>query len=315
MRPTVVLSNVPEQCVTFLWNSVLDYYVGYRFFEHEPKILNLPVSGIEGQPTSSLGEIPNLDKNIQPLVDSHKWLKNWLCTYHELNLQAPIQLNFQAYNDGSARCTSLDNHGKITRELYFQPAEDGVWMWMKLTTSERIAGACCIQQCLRYTGNMNASWRRVIAKTPFLSELDMQAMGNPNQSLTYVRRNDGWFRLPVQHVALVTVSDYQSLSDSIEGEIDTGLIVRETVDMQTAPQEFWEQVAPQATWDQIATGMYWERTACVSNRNPADCVHAWIDFGPLEAGESRTLHGKFYFIEGSKDDLLALWQQDFRITG
>jgi hypothetical protein len=58
--------------------------------------------------------------------------------------------------------------------------------------------------------------------------------------------------------------------------------------------------------------MYWERTACISNRHPADCVHAWIDFGPLAAGQSRMLQGVVYFIEGSKNDLLALWQSDFK---
>jgi hypothetical protein len=61
-------------------------------------------------------------------------------------------------------------------------------------------------------------------------------------------------------------------------------------------------------------GMYWERTAWVSNRHPADCIHASIDFGPLAAGQSRTLHGVVYFIEGSKDDLLTLWQSDFKDT-
>jgi hypothetical protein len=59
--------------------------------------------------------------------------------------------------------------------------------------------------------------------------------------------------------------------------------------------------------------MYWERTAYVSNWHPADCVHALVDFGPLDAGQSRTVCGKFYLIEGTKDDLLAAWQRDFSI--
>ena len=43
----------------------------------------------------------------------------------------------------------------------------------------------------------------------------------------------------------------------------------------------------------------------------ADCIHSGIDFGPLNAGAFRTVQGKFYWIEGTKDDLLASWQKDF----
>jgi hypothetical protein len=49
----------------------------------------------------------------------------------------------------------------------------------------------------------------------------------------------------------------------------------------------------------------------VSNRHPADCLHAGVDFGPLAAGESRSVQGKFYWLEGTKDDLFDLWQQEF----
>ncbi len=57
--------------------------------------------------------------------------------------------------------------------------------------------------------------------------------------------------------------------------------------------------------------MYWERSILVSNRHPADCLHAWVDVGPLSAGRSRTLHGKIYFLEGSKQDVFDHWQRDF----
>lgn len=139
-------------------------------------------------------------------------------------------------------------------------------------------------------------------------------MGNPNQLLTYVRRNYRWFRLPAKHVFFATASDYQSLSNSIGNDIDTGLIARETMYRKEASQEYWQQVAPREKWDQITICLYRECTTCVSNRHPSDCIHDWIDFVPLEAGESRTLHGKFYFIEGMKDDFLELWKQDFRIV-
>jgi hypothetical protein len=73
-------------------------------------------------------------------------------------------------------------------------------------------------------------------------------------------------------------------------------------------------VAAGTRWEQIATGMYWERTVAISNRHPADCVHAWVDFGPLDVAESRTVWGKFYYLEGTKDDLLDRWRRDFTIN-
>jgi hypothetical protein len=80
--------------------------------------------------------------------------------------------------------------------------------------------------------------------------------------------------------------------------------------LQLAPPEYWERVAPLAAWVPVTCGMYWERTAYLSNRHPTDCVHAWIDFGPLKAGQPRTLQGVVYYLSGSKDDLLKLWQRD-----
>jgi hypothetical protein len=77
------------------------------------------------------------------------------------------------------------------------------------------------------------------------------------------------------------------------GAVDHGLIIRESLDSR------------------CSSGMYWERTAYISNRHPADCLHASMDFGPLKAGQSRTVHGKFYFIDGPKDNLLGAWRRDF----
>jgi len=51
----------------------------------------------------------------------------------------------------------------------------------------------------------------------------------------------------------------------------------------------------------------------VSNRHPADCLHAGVDMGPLKASESRTVQGKFYWLDGTKGDVYALWRQEFGV--
>jgi hypothetical protein len=314
MKPIVVLSNAHEQCATFFWKDSPQYYVGYRLIEHDPQALATSLAGIENQPACRLGDIP--DGESQPLPAPQPGLpnKNWLTGYSEPDPADPIQLSFQTNTDGTARCSGLDNHGAQKRELFLRPAEDGVWLSMRLTTQAPIAGAFCVQQCLRFSGNWNEAWRRTVAHTPFLSELDVQAMGHPDLSLTHVRQDGRWLNIPMEHARYPTAAGRPLLGGTGALAIAHGLVVRETLSRQVAPDWYWDLVAPGATWASVASGLYWERTAYVSNRHPADCVHASVDFGPLSAGQSRTLHGKFYFVEGTKDDLLAAWRRDFPIN-
>jgi hypothetical protein len=190
----------------------------------------------------------------------------------------------------------LDNEGKQEREFFFRPTDSGVLMWMKMTTHVDLPGACAVQQCLRFSGATNQQWRRPIALIPFLSEFDIQAQGKPNDSLTWVRRDGGWMRLPVQHTRYHTPPGALLLADGSDGEIPHGLIVRESLDQR------------------YCSGMYWERTAYVSNRHPADCLHCSVDFAPLREGQSRTVHGKFYFVDGPNDRLLEMWRGDFPVS-
>ena len=126
-----------------------------------------------------------------------------------------------------------------------------------------------------------------------LSELDLQAQHNPSATLTFCRKDGGWLKFPVPWTIYRPPGGAAPISGESAGEIDHGLIVRESLD------------------GQYTSGMYWERTVYVSNRHPADCLHSSVDFGPLEADESRTVHGKIYFVEGTKDQLLGKWRQDF----
>ena len=308
-NPSVFVSNAQEQCLSIYWNET-PHYIGYRFLEGEPVISALPVSDYEHQPVAH-----HLDLSERTLPPANQSVNSgqrndWLTDYSEQNSQAPVQFSFRRAEDGTAYVQCLLK-GRQQLDMVFQPFVHGVWVQATLTTTETITGSYCLQQCLRFTGMYNASWRQAIAYTPFLSEFDMQAMGNPNGTLTYARHREQWLRFPVQYVAYPT---NHNLVELREESVDHGLIVRESPSRQLAPASYWEHVAPGAHWEQITAGMYWERTAYISNRHPADCIHADVDFGPLEAGQSRKLTGVIYFMEGSKDDLLALWQKDFQIN-
>jgi hypothetical protein len=289
-----------------------NYYLGYRFFEDTPTVTDQSILGYETQPRAAVIDFPDMGAIAMSQSSSQNWKNEWRIAYHEKNPNKANQLSFRLSTKGVAHVQYAEENSQQQCEWYFQPFTHGVRIWAKLTTQTEIKGSYCLQQCLRFTGMFNAKWRQVIAHTPFLSELDMQAMGNANGTLTYARRNNEWSRFPVPHVLFPTCANGVNVFGSQKDVVDHGLIVRESPSRQVAPARYWELVAPGTSWDQITSGMYWERTACISNRHPADCVHAWIDFGPLAAGQSRTLQGVVYFIEGTKDDLLAFWQSDFK---
>jgi hypothetical protein len=315
MKPSIVLSNPEHQCVTFFWDEMPQNHLGYRFVEGQPTVGEQPVVGYETQPVARLADLPPVQVASHKKISNPLWKKDWLTTYSEANPQAPVPFTFYHSDDGVAHIHCFENGGQQRRELVLQPFTHGVRIWVTLFTRETISGSYCLQQCLRFTGMFNGAWRQGIAYTPFLSELDMQAMGNANGTLTYARRDNQWCTFPVQHIVYPTHSALLKSDVPLGERVDHGLMLRETASRQLAPASYWERVAPNSTWEQIASGMYWERTAFISNRHPADCIHAWIDFGPLEAGQSRTLMGVVYFMEGSKDDLLAVWQQDYNIGG
>jgi len=292
-RPVVVLSKPDAQCATFFWPERPDCYVGYRFIEHSPEMSPEPLPAIEQLPVCAWGETPAVQDQLLAAGSADPWGKGWSNSYDEGDEGDPVQLAFRSFPDGAAWARGLDNGGDQTRVFHFKPVEDGVAMWMTVRTRVPLPGAFCVQQCLRFTGRHNAEWRQRVARVPSLSELDLQAGGHANETLTHARRPGGWISFPVQHTRRPTRAGRSLAGEPEDEEVLHGLIVRESADRR------------------YASGMYWERTAYVSNRHEADCLHAAVDFGPLQAGESRTVRGRFYFVEGSKEDLLAAWRKEF----
>ena len=293
MKPIIVLSNAEQQCATFFWRENPQFYVGYRFIEHEPDVLPTPLPGIDLLP-AALGVVPpTSDKPALSGKEGDPWNNDWKVRHVDDHSGNGTQLSFATFSDGAALCRSAGNVSGQIREFFFEPVDDGVCLWMKLTSRAAIMGAFCVQQCLRFTGSSNVEWRRRVALVPFLSEFDIQARGKPLETITFARRGNQWLRFPLSHTRYHTAPGFALVAGKSEGEVDHGLIVRESLDSK------------------YCSGMYWERTAYISNRHPADCVHASVDLGPLDPGGSRLARGKVYFITGTKDDLLELWKKDF----
>jgi hypothetical protein len=311
MGPIVLLSNPMMQCLTFFWVPHPRRWVGYRVCEGLPETHPQPILGDATWPAAGWGAFPEPAEDLLPSSKISLPRKRWRTEYREEKRLDPTQLAFQAFGDGSAWCRLQEGNGQQQREFFFRPVDDGVQMWMRLTTQIPIEGSYLVQQCLRFTGAQNWSLRRNIAFVPFLSELDLQAMGHPDLTLTYARQGGEWLSFPARQILYATPLGSSLTGHELNGPVDHGLIIRETLDRKVVPASYFRRTAAGETWERVTAGMYWERTALVSNRHSADCVHAVVDLGPLSAGESRTVHGKFYWIEGTKDDLLAAWRRDF----
>jgi hypothetical protein len=60
------------------------------------------------------------------------------------------------------------------------------------------------------------------------------------------------------------------------------------------------------------TGIAWDRFVSAQGHNPWECMHLSVNVGPLKRGETRTVQGRIYLFQGSKEELLKRYQADFR---
>jgi len=72
-----------------------------------------------------------------------------------------------------------------------------------------------------------------------------------------------------------------------------GIIIRESIDKR------------------YVMGIAWESFLSSQGHNPWHCMHLSIKVGPLEQGEKKTIRGKIYLFEGSKEDCLKEFTKDF----
>jgi hypothetical protein len=302
MKPIVLLSNLEHQCVSFVWPHDLSYFVGYRFVEHQPQVTPKPLLH---RPTVTADLPPYAGDEMVPGAG---WLENWQTTYAVAD--DPLQLRFHCFADGSATASVIENGGLQERSWHFLPQHNGVRLLMTLRTNEALRGSYIVQQCLRLSSGIGYDFRQTVARVPFLSELLMQALGNANGTITWARVSGRWHPFPVPYTQYHTQAGAGIFGNSA-GQTDYGLIVRETAPRDRAPASYWREVAPDAAWETWSAGLCWERAAAISNRHPADCLHVYADLGPLDAGATRTVQGKFYWMEGTKDDLLAACRQEF----
>lgn len=296
-------------------------YFGYRIVEDRPVITNEPLTGYLGQPNQG-GKKPPPESPMHILAESAvpggEYTDTWKTDF------ADEVLSFSFNENGIAYFRYRVKEYDLTRVSAFRVVEDGLETWMWLETDHDISGSFIVQQCLRFSGQDNEQWRHSIALIPELSEFDLWNSGEL-RSLSFIRQDNQFKAIEPIH-EFASQSRFDRVTDLLrwdekergkglmttyytnaglslaqlnggkvdrEFEIPHGLIVRESVDGKTA------------------AGMYWEHTAKVSNHHPADCLHSYVDLGPVSAGERNVVRGKIYYFEGTKEDLLNQWKRDF----
>ena len=61
-------------------------------------------------------------------------------------------------------------------------------------------------------------------------------------------------------------------------------------------------------------GIAWEDFLSVQGHNPWQCMHLSVCVGPLAPDNSKSIRGKIYLMQGSKQDLLDRYREDFEVT-
>ena len=58
-------------------------------------------------------------------------------------------------------------------------------------------------------------------------------------------------------------------------------------------------------------GIAWESFISAQGHNPWKCMHLSIRVGPLKKGQKKTIRGRIYLLQGSKEDCLKKFKRDF----
>ncbi|HEX9971408.1 MAG TPA: hypothetical protein VGD14_04995 [bacterium] len=291
----LLYSDAKRTCVTFVRRGEINHYIAYRIVEHEPEITDHPISDYAGQPKRAnypSSTIP--DTTLPgPTVPKGTYTDGWMSRYQD------EQRYFRSYYNSVAHFRYKEDEG-LYRVVVLKAVADGVDVWAWLESEKEIPGSYIVQACFRLSGATNKEWRQRIAFIPELSEFDLWATGD-TLSLTYIRQNNAWRSVEamnekVTYYTPTGIGHIQKQNIDVDSDrvVPHGLVTRESVDGKSV------------------AGMYWERTTGVSNHHPADCLHSFIDLGPVKPGEKNILHGKLYWFKGNKDDLLRHWQKDFK---
>ncbi len=291
-KKSIIEVNEPaESFISLLNRSHSGNRIGYRFLEYKPIVY---------------GEVPQKSQTSMETVAADA-----------LQQQYASRPGVFVY---TVDITDKQGWTPQTWTYYIVPAADGFdLLWVVATKGEGLNEYYSVQQCFRAGGKTNRKWRRAIAEAPAFSEYDLWAEQEkahlPKTSLSFVRRNNTWEAVPVSQQQVIcrtplglamdmarSGGDLTKIADmkpsfspravsSFAPEIDSGLVTRSNLE------------------DSWVCALYWENTTHISDHHPADCLHTFVNIGPLPPHGKRAIRGKIYWMKASRDRLFECWQK------
>ncbi len=263
--------------------------IGYRLFEHKPFVY---------------GAVPkSSERHIETI------------TANALERQFAARPGVFVH---TVDVTNKDGWIPQTWTYYIVPVADGFdLLWVIATNNEGLNEYYVTQQCFRMSGKTNEKWRLAIAKTPAFSEYDLWQKQDAEKlsrtSLSFVRRNNKWQNIPPTKKHIVCRTPMGLTMDTLRSEGDLKKI---TAMEPYGPSQFEPDVdsglATRSNLeDNWVCALYWQRTTHVSNHHPADCLHSFVNLGPLPPDSKRAIRGKIYWMNCSKDELFNRWQSNW----
>ena len=201
-----------------------------------------------------------------------------------------------------------------TWTFHLAPVQDGIEMlWVVETEESELPFYYGVQQCFRMSGKSNQDWRREIAETPAFSEYDLwrsQEDSVQKTSLSWVLRGGQWQALPAVQdcVGSRTPLGVRIDDGRFQGSPPDAIGPYKAIVLDPVDGGLSTRADVTGRW---VSGLFWERTSHLTNHHPADCLHAIVNVGGIPPGSRRVIRGKIYWLEGSLDDLLEHWREDF----
>jgi len=262
--------------------------IGYRFFEHVPLVFGT---------TPKTNEETNINIEKQEEI-----LKDFVG--REDVIIYKIQTNQTEHKE---------HWVDQSWTFYMVPVEDGIDMLLVIQTEEiGLPSYYGAQQCFRMSGKTNKEWRRAIAETPSFSEYDLWESQEENErtSLSWVLRNNIWEELPAMDscVGARTPSGVSIDNLRFQGDLTRAIGPNEGIPQKPVDLGLTTRTNVEGTW---ISGLFWENTSHITDHHPADCLHAIVNIGNIPPHSKRVIRGKIYWFEGTKDDLLKKWREDF----
>lgn len=80
----------------------------------------------------------------------------------------------------------------------------------------------------------------------------------------------------------------------------------------TSPRNAFAGALVRESEDRTQTmAIAWESFMSAQGHNPWKCMHLSVRTGPLNPGEKQTIRGKIYLFDGTKEDFMSKYQNDF----